>query len=740
MFGRRVSGHSAPPERPRRLRRQWSLVALAFLPLLLAGALQAAGAEADAAAEPSIAPSIERLAEEQPPGMGFVPPPGEFSPIAAPMAATRLALPSRFDWRETGKVTPVKNQGSCGSCYAFAAVACFESKALIDGAGSFDFSENNVKECEWFGSSCSGGNDWIVANYLSTKGTVLETCDPYAASNVPCKSGCEYQKTLVDWHVISFSEIPDADVLKSYIQTYGPVYTSMYAGNGDAWYSEFQRYNGSYTLYYAGTQATNHAVLIVGWDDGLAHAGGTGGWIVKNSWGTSWGGTCGYGSQRGYFTIAYESARIGSYSSFLSRWQNYDPQATLLYHDEGGYTGSVGYMTTTAWGLCKFVPESDCTVDRVEFWTLDATTDIDVYIYDSFSANVPSGLLASRPDNSFSLAGYHSVDLASPLRVDGGNDIYVVVKIKDVSRNYPLAYDTAGPKASGSSFISANGSYFTEFTNGDLGLRLRTRNVVGCADATPAPAITEVADAPSDAGGYVDISWRRSSFDSESSTPAVRAYRVWRKKPDATQSEAGPDGQVHGSSDGPQVDGPYEYSNTGSPWELVATLPAEGECCYDLTVPTNGNTTYGDTCWTYFYVSAHAGQPGKRFDSPVVRGYSIDDLGLAPPPGDEGNPEDADGLAWDRQTASLAQPRPNPAADGFDLAFSLLGPGPARLAIYDVAGREIAVLADGLTGAGAQTRRWGATSDQGFAMPPGVYFARLERGLESHTVKLVLAR
>ncbi|MFZ1946427.1 MAG: C1 family peptidase [bacterium] len=667
--------------------------------------------------------------------MGFIPPPGEFPAIAAPMASPHLALPSRFDWRDTGKITPVKNQGSCGSCYAFAALACFESRLLIDGVGAFDFSENNVKECEYFGSSCSGGNDWIVSNFLSTRGTVLEACDPYVAANVTCNSGCPYQKTLVEWQVISFSEIPAVDVLKSYIQTYGPLYTSMYAGNGDAWYSEFQRYNGSYTLYYGGTQATNHAVLIVGWDDDLPHAGGNGAWIVKNSWGTSWGGTCGYGSQRGYFTLAYGSARIGSYSSFISRWQDWDPRVSLLYNDEGGYTGSVGYMNTTAWGLAKFIPSSDCMVDRVEFWTLDATSDVDIYLYDSFAAGVPSGLLASRLNNSFALAGYHAVDLPSPVRVDGGSDVYAVVKIKNVSRVYPLAYDTVGPRAPGSSFVSPNGSYFTEFTNGDVGVRLRTSTVVGCADATPAPAVTAIADAPSDNGGYVDMSWRRSSFDDEESAPAVRVYRVWRKKPDSIQSQGGSGEPLQGSSEGPRIDGPHEYGATGSPWELVATVSADGECCYDLTVPTNGNTTPGDTCWTYFYVSAHTGQPGSRFDSPVVRAYSIDDQGLLAPPGGEGTDGDAG-----RQTARLGLPAPNPSARGFSLAFDLARPGPMILAIYDVAGRQIAVLAEGVMGAGAETRRWNATDREGSAVPPGVYFARLERGAENHTVKLVVTR
>ena len=78
---------------------------------------------------------------------GFVPPP--FAPHHVEASAPRALLPSplHFDWRETGCVTPVKNQGSCGACYAFAGLADFESKLLIAGEGGFDFSENNLKEC-----------------------------------------------------------------------------------------------------------------------------------------------------------------------------------------------------------------------------------------------------------------------------------------------------------------------------------------------------------------------------------------------------------------------------------------------------------------------------------------------------------------------------------------------------------------------------------------------------------------
>jgi len=292
---------------------------------------------------PQVSPKVEQVTKEFPPGRGFIPPPVDLSHLdtkTLPSKFSSFDPPTSWDWREQGKVSPVKNQSTCGACYAFASIANIESKLLIDGEGTFDFSENNAKECNYYDRSCSGGNFNDMANFFSKKGTVLESCDPYVAGDVSCNSSCAYSKTLLDWRTISGNDVPSITVLKNYIYTYGPVYTTLYTGDaGDtSWETEFNNYDGSYTLYYTGSYDINHAVMIVGWDDDLTHAGGTGGWIVKNSWGTGWGGTCGYGSEGGYFTIAYGSAKIGSWSSFIYDWQDYDTDGELLYYDEGGWT------------------------------------------------------------------------------------------------------------------------------------------------------------------------------------------------------------------------------------------------------------------------------------------------------------------------------------------------------------------------------------------------------------------
>jgi len=441
--------------------------------------------------------------EPLPPRTGFIPPPMDLSHLKGdrmPEGAIAAALlPSEWDWRDQGVVTSVKNQGACGACYAFAAIGNIETKMLIDGAGTYDFSENNAKECSWNDPSCAGGNYNMLASLFSQKGAVLEACDPYVASNVNCNDTCPYSKTLLDWRIISGGAVPDVEVLKSYIHaTASPVYTAMYVGDGDAWETEFGSYSGSYTLHYAGTETPNHAVLIVGWDDSLIHAGGTGGWIVKNSWGTDWGDS-------GYFTIAHGSASIGEHSSFMYDWQDYDADGGIMYYDEGGWTHMVGYGSTTGWGLSKFDPASSTYVTRVEFWTTDTTTDVDVYIYDDFDGATLGNLLWTSQDHSFDEAGYHGVVVDPPLAVTSGdavtsyegngvtsyegNGVIAVVKFINESSEVPIPLDAIGPHETQRTYSSPDGSVWDDeggYGN-DVAIRLRTSGV----SVPPTPTATQ---------------------------------------------------------------------------------------------------------------------------------------------------------------------------------------------------------------------------------------------------------
>jgi len=486
--------------------------------VLLIGVMPMSGGLPAQAAEPPPPVPVPTEAPSMPPPQ-YQPPPvidghgtGALAPTTGVVHISEQALsggslaggppvgqpPAAFDWRNVppNRVTSVKNQGICGACYAFAAIANVESKVLIDTNTTPpgpDYSENNAKECNWreinnwvdgLGrpwGGCDGGDYKILASLFSQKGIVDETDDPYVPANVTCNSSCPYNKTLLDWRIISTYSPPTVDVLKNYIYYNGPVYTHLYVGddtNYPAWKAEFAAYTGGYTLYFAPFVDPNHAVLIVGWDDTLVHGGGTGGWIVKNSWGAGWGNA-------GYFTIAYGSASIGCWSSYMDDWQDYDNNGSIMYYDDDCQNDYVGYSNTTGWGLCNFTPTSNTYATRVEFWTVDATTDIDVYIYDDFypSTLALSNLLVSELNYNFTEPGYHGVNLTSPLALTAGDPVIVVVKFTDSTWGWPVPTDQYGPSETNLTYTSPTGTNWSWYDVGynygeDVAIRLRTSGEV----------------------------------------------------------------------------------------------------------------------------------------------------------------------------------------------------------------------------------------------------------------------
>ncbi|MDY6953318.1 MAG: C1 family peptidase, partial [Thermodesulfobacteriota bacterium] len=114
-------------------------------------------------------------------------------------------LPTRWDWRDHNGVTPVRNQGSCGSCWAFASAATMESAILLNDGTEVNLSEQHLVSCNLNGWSCGGG--WIAFDYYEDKqdstgkiGTVMESCFAYQASNAACTCGsCNRVHELLNW-------------------------------------------------------------------------------------------------------------------------------------------------------------------------------------------------------------------------------------------------------------------------------------------------------------------------------------------------------------------------------------------------------------------------------------------------------------------------------------------------------------------------------------------------------------
>jgi C1A family cysteine protease len=217
-----------------------------------------------------------------------------------------LDLPESFNWCEIAGCPPIRNQGGCGSCWAFATVGVLECDIMIEDGVERDLSEQWLVSCNTNNFGCGGGSDSLAFRYFvmgaisndicGDQGAVLEQDFPYVQSKVPC--ACPYKHYYYADSMGSYNP-PDINALKEKIMTYGPVDSGVRAD------LLFQYYNGG-VFNACGSSSTNHAVVIVGWDDDPPDGGPEcpGVWIIRNSWGPGWG-------EDGYMRIQYGCNGIG---------------------------------------------------------------------------------------------------------------------------------------------------------------------------------------------------------------------------------------------------------------------------------------------------------------------------------------------------------------------------------------------------------------------------------------------
>ncbi|MCX6367181.1 MAG: C1 family peptidase [Armatimonadetes bacterium] len=214
-----------------------------------------------------------------------------------------VANPSlkKWDWRKQGKVTSIRNQAPAGTCWAFAVTAALESSWLVRNSINIDGSEQFMIAYSGAGTT-SGGNRADAAAWLTSKGTVAEVTAPYtgsASTSVPSSSATPYD--ALAWGFVDESNVlPSVQKLKQALCEHGPITIGIYSDNNLKAYT-----GGVFDHVDPSNNASNHAVLLVGWDDDK------GAWIVKNSWGSGWGDECDYGTEKGYFYAKYGCHNVG---------------------------------------------------------------------------------------------------------------------------------------------------------------------------------------------------------------------------------------------------------------------------------------------------------------------------------------------------------------------------------------------------------------------------------------------
>jgi C1A family cysteine protease len=214
--------------------------------------------------------------------------------VEYPSAAFPSATSPAFSWRE--KLSEVKNQRNCGSCWAFAAAGAYEGMQAIFNAQKIDLSEQQMVNCvprRGGGDNCQGNHAMYAFQYLIGHGAAIETEVPYEAKMKTCDESKESVFKVVSWQMIDISgKPPSVSDMKRALVAHGPLAIGVHVSDA------FMSYRGG-VFDEGAVGSANHAVVLVGWDDAREA------WHVRNSWGPNWG-------EDGYIWVKYGSNDVGA--------------------------------------------------------------------------------------------------------------------------------------------------------------------------------------------------------------------------------------------------------------------------------------------------------------------------------------------------------------------------------------------------------------------------------------------
>lgn len=199
-------------------------------------------------------------------------------------------VPTEVDWRSQGAVNPVKNQGMCGSCWAFSAVAAIEGHTQIKYGTLYSLSEQQIVDCDTTCHGCHGGWQEYAMKYVQEKPLETETQYPYVGKDEAC--AYKYGNVVVQKiHEVT----PNTSAALKAAIAQGPVSVTVEADT-----AVFQRYTSGILNSPDCGLLLDHAITAVGYgtEDGTEY------YIVRNSWGAAWG-------EQGYIRIAAQETGAG---------------------------------------------------------------------------------------------------------------------------------------------------------------------------------------------------------------------------------------------------------------------------------------------------------------------------------------------------------------------------------------------------------------------------------------------
>ncbi len=371
-------------------------------------------------------------------------------------------IPTRFDMREKGRVSKVRNQGSYGTCWAFAATSALESSLYPEEENLFSVDHMSMSN-SYNVNQYDGGEYTIGMAYLAAwQGPVYEKDDPYGDGKT--NGSLTAVKHVQEMQIIDGKNY---EGIKEAVFQYGGVQSSLYSTiRSSQGSSEF--YNKDTSAYcYIGTEKPNHDVVIIGWDDNYPASNfntpleGDGAFICQNSWGEDFG-------EGGIFYVSYYDTNIGTHNVVYTRVDETDNYDHIYQSDLCGWVGKMGYDNEEIYGANVFTAEGDEDVAAASFYATGADTSYELYLVHDFEDEKSLDDRIKVAEGSCKQAGYYTVDFKTPMQVKAGERYAIVLYIKTPGAAHPMAIEYDSGEASldtvnledGEGYISYNGRTF----------------------------------------------------------------------------------------------------------------------------------------------------------------------------------------------------------------------------------------------------------------------------------------
>lgn len=329
----------------------------------------------------------------------------------------------------------IKNQGTYGTCWAFAATSALESSLLPEE--NMLFSVDHMSMSNSFDADQYEGGEYTMGMaYLAAwQGPVYEEDDPYGDGET--NSRLKAVKHVQEMRIIDGK---DYEAIKEAVFKYGGVTTSLYSTIRSS-QADTEYYKKSTNSYcYIGTEKPNHDVLIIGWDDNYPKENfatdleGDGAFICQNSWGEEFG-------DDGVFYVSYYDTNVGTHNVVYTRIEDTDNYDHIYQSDLCGWRGKLGFEKEEIYAANVFTANGDESVVAAGFYATSADTEYEVYVVNNFNNESSLTTRTKVASGSLEQSGYYTIDFDEPVDVAAGERFAVMLYLKTPGYEYPMAIE-----------------------------------------------------------------------------------------------------------------------------------------------------------------------------------------------------------------------------------------------------------------------------------------------------------